>query len=264
MGLQFVVRNAEGDVWFRDEKNGNSNFHANYATTQHSKAADELLETIIRSEAGNGWWTLMHRFNLASTMLEQKCAPGASEKSIAKAVAAAAKIYVWLRYSSNRKLTWQRNYNVKPRELSSAQSKLTRVIAKLFCDAPHLRDVTRLMLGTVGKGGEGGQGQQIRDEILNIMHRNNIKELKGIWMEEWHQKLHNNTTPDDIVICEAYLAFLKSDMDISEYLRVLTEGGIDRARLESYERPIKQEPTPRPGQKVALIKDFQNYLKILK
>ena len=264
MGLQFVVRNAEGDVWFRDEKNGNSNFHANYATTQHSKAADELLETIIRSEAGNGWWTLMHRFNLASTMLEQKCAPGASEKSIAKAVAAAAKIYVWLRYSSNRKLTWQRNYNVKPRELSSAQSKLTRVIAKLFCDAPHLRDVTRLMLGTVGKGGEGGQGQQIRDEILNIMHRNNIKEMKGIWMEEWHQKLHNNTTPDDIVICEAYLAFLKSDMDISEYWRVLTEGGIDRARLESYERPIKQEPTPRPGQKVALIKDFQNYLKILK
>ena len=83
-------------------------------------------------------------------------------------------------------------------------------------------------------------------------------------MEEWHQKLHNNTTPDDIVICEAYLAFLKSDIDISEYWRVLTEGGIDRARLESYERPIKQEPTPRPGQKVALIKDFQNYLKILK
>ena len=87
MGLQFVIRNKEGTSWFRDEKNGNSNFHANYATTQHSKAADELLETIIRSEAGNGWWTLMHRFNLASTMLEQKCAPGASEKSIAKAVA---------------------------------------------------------------------------------------------------------------------------------------------------------------------------------
>ena len=264
MGLQFVIRNKEGTSWFRDEKNGNSNFHANYATTQHSKAADELLETIIRSEAGNGWWTLMHRFNLASTMLEQKCAPGASEKSIAKAVAAAAKIYVWLRYSSNRKLTWQRNYNVKPRELSAAQSKLTKTIAKLFCDAPHLRDVTRLMLGTVGKGGEGGQGQQIRDEILNIMHRNDIKEKKGIWMEEWHQKLHNNTTPDDIIICEAYLAFLKSNMDISEYWRVLSEGGIDRARLESYERPILAEPTPRPTKKVALIKDFQNYLKILK
>lgn len=42
------------------------------------------------------------------------------------------------------------------------------------------------------------------------MHRHNIKEKKGTWMEQWHQKLHNNTTPDDIVICEAYLAFLRA------------------------------------------------------
>ena len=33
--------------------------------------------------------------------------------------------------------------------------------------------------------------QAVRDEILNIMHRNKIKEVKGTWMEEWHQKLHN-------------------------------------------------------------------------
>lgn len=143
----------------------------------------------------------------------------------------------------------------------------------------------------------------MRDEILNIMHRNKIKEVKGTWMEEWHQKLHNvsafaegrrvwwqeesgvsverramdrlvglgmqgtaasshkacpglahpsfypynnfpthlppphpihflsprpslihaqNTTPDDIHICEAYLAFLRSNGNNSEYWRVLT------------------------------------------
>lgn len=28
-------------------------------------------------------------------------------------------------------------------------------------------------------------------------------------MEEWHQKLHNNTSPDDVVICEALLAYLE-------------------------------------------------------
>lgn len=28
-------------------------------------------------------------------------------------------------------------------------------------------------------------------------------------MEEWHQKLHNNTTPDDVPICQAYIAFLE-------------------------------------------------------
>ena len=97
-----------------------------------------------------------------------------------------------------------------------------------------------------------------------VTHRNNIKEMKGIWMEEWHQKLHNNTTPDDIVICEAYIAFLKADMDLSEYWRVLGEGGVTRERLEGFERPIRKEPTPRPEIKVPLIKDFLNYLKILK
>ena len=23
-------------------------------------------------------------------------------------------------------------------------------------------------------------------------------------MEEWHQKLHNNTSPDDVVICQVF------------------------------------------------------------
>lgn len=31
-----------------------------------------------------------------------------------------------------------------------------------------------------------------------------------------------NTTPDDVHICEAYLAFLRSDGNNSEYWRVLT------------------------------------------
>ena len=250
-GVQFVLRNAEGTVWYKDETNGNSNFRANYVAPG-TDTSDELLDTIIRAEAGGGWWTLMHRFNLASSLLEQKCPPQAAE-SVASA-AAAAKIYVWLRYSSQRKLTWQRNYNVKPRELSAAQSKLTRVIAKLYCESPHLRDVTRLMLGTVGKGGDG---QAIRDEILNIMHRNGIGENKKYWMEQWHQKLHNNTTPDDITICEAYIAFLKANGDLGEYWRVLAEGGVDRAQLESYERPVVTEPiTHGADKKMALIKDF--------
>lgn len=38
----------------------------------------------------------------------------------------------------------------------------------------------RAMLGTVGRG---GNAQAVRDEILNIMHRNNIGEKKGTWME---------------------------------------------------------------------------------
>lgn len=32
------------------------------------------------------------------------------------------------------------------------------------------------------------------------LKRNN--DCKGGMMEEWHQKLHNNTSPDDVAICQ--------------------------------------------------------------
>jgi len=43
-----------------------------------------------------------------------------------------ASIYVWLRYSSARKLTWQRNYNTQPRILGDAQKRLTNSIAQVL------------------------------------------------------------------------------------------------------------------------------------
>ena len=67
--------------------------------------------------------------------------------------------------------------------------------------------------------------QAVRDEILNIMHRNNIGEKRGTWMEDWHQKLHNNTTPDDVAICEAFIAFLKAGGDRGAYWSVLSDAG---------------------------------------
>jgi len=42
-----------------------------------------------------------------------------------------AKIFVWLRYSSSRQLTWQRNYNTQPRILGEAQTRLTNAIAQV-------------------------------------------------------------------------------------------------------------------------------------
>ena len=69
------------------------------------------------------------------------------------------------------------------------------------------------------------RSQAVRDEILNIMHRNNIGEKRGTWMEDWHQKLHNNTTPDDVAICEAFIAFLQSGGDRGAYWGVLSDAG---------------------------------------
>lgn len=48
---------------------------------------------------------------------------------------AMASIFVWLRYSSARHLTWQRNYNTQPRILGEAQAKLTHKIAEVHLTA---------------------------------------------------------------------------------------------------------------------------------
>jgi len=43
---------------------------------------------------------------------------------------ALATVFVWLRYSAARQLTWQRNYNTQPRILGDAQARLTATIAQ--------------------------------------------------------------------------------------------------------------------------------------
>ena len=65
-------------------------------------------------------------------------------------------------------------------------------------------------------------------------------------MEAWHQKLHTNTTQEDITVCEAYIAFLESG-DIGTYSRVLWEnGGISREDMANkWDRKI-------PGKRTAL------------
>ena len=54
-------------------------------------------------------------------------------------------------------------------------------------------------------------------------------------MEQWHQKLHNNTSPDDVVICQALLAYIDADLDMSAYWSTLHVG-----------HPSALTPTPQP------------------
>lgn len=210
-----------------------------------------VAERIISAETGRKSWTLMHRFNLCYEVLE-----GVEQDARALWI-----IYTWLRYSAIRQLDWQRRYNTQPRELARAQDRLTARLASFYQAHPEIRPVIRLMLTTLGPGGEG---QRVRDEILNIMHRHHIKEAHGTFMEEWHQKLHNNTTPDDVVICEAYLAFLQADGALDVFYRTLEQGGVTRQRLASFDRPITTEPCFYPGKQQGLMDDFQGFLRLLR
>ncbi|GMT47561.1 MAG: hypothetical protein IEMM0007_1127 [bacterium] len=247
MGIPFVLRHPGTGRWI---KNRGKDFYIPVAG-QKEIPLSQLAGEIIRAETGNHSWTLMHRFNLCHDLIE----------NVRSDVEGLALLFVWLRFSAIRQLVWQRNYNTKPRELTHSQDRLTLKLADVYISEPASRELIRLMMTTVGRGGEG---QRIRDEILHIMHRHHIKEVAGRFLEEWHQKLHNNATPDDIVICEAYLNFLKSDGDLELFYRTLEAGGVTKERLEGFERPIKSQPDFIPNLKEALIHDFQEYLKLLK
>jgi alpha-glucan,water dikinase len=254
MGLQFVLKRPGPNPWVRFR--GDNFFipiRVDYERTAHVSAPElaGVAQEIIQAETARNSWTLMHRFNLAYDLLDR----------VAGGQDGLALIFVWLRYSALRQLTWQRNYNTKPRELSHAEDRLTQKLVQLYSRNREGRSLLRLMLASVGPGGEG---QRIRDEILQIMHRHHIKEVAGHFLEEWHQKLHNNTTPDDIVICEAYLEFLYSDGNCDRFYQKLQAGGVNKQRLESFERPIRSDPDFVPHIKEGLIHDFQNFLRTLR
>jgi hypothetical protein len=53
-------------------------------------------------------------------------------------------------------------------EISQAQDRLTELLQNVYASYPQYREVVRMILSTVGRGGEGDVGQRIRDEILVI------------------------------------------------------------------------------------------------
>ena len=213
--------------------------------------ASGMVDQICGAEEG-ATRSLMHRYNIGSDLL-----PGCRGAGEAGMVAMAT----WFRFMALRQLVWNNDYNIKPREISAAQLKCTSQLAEIHRDDASLRDVTRLTMATIGRGGEGDVGQRIRDEILAVQQANNCK---GGMMEEWHQKLHNNTSPDDVPICEALLKFIASDCDISVYWDHLHANGIDAQRMASYDRKICSEPSFKPDQYEGLTRDLKEYLRTLK
>nr|XP_011464043.1 PREDICTED: alpha-glucan water dikinase 1, chloroplastic isoform X2 [Fragaria vesca subsp. vesca]XP_011464044.1 PREDICTED: alpha-glucan water dikinase 1, chloroplastic isoform X2 [Fragaria vesca subsp. vesca] len=254
-GMPFVL--CSSGNWI---KNQGSDFYADFgvAVKKVQKDAGDgkgtakaLLDNIadLESEAQKSF---MHRFNIAADLMSQAKDAGAL---------GLAGILVWMRFMATRQLIWNKNYNVKPREISKAQDRLTDLLQSIYISYPQHRELLRMILSTVGRGGEGDVGQRIRDEIL-VIQRN--CDCKGGMMEEWHQKLHNNTSPDDVVICQALIDYIKSDFDIGVYWKTLNDNGITKERLLSYDRAIHNEPRFRADQKDRLLHDLGNYLRTLK
>ncbi|KAJ8569764.1 hypothetical protein K7X08_006341 [Anisodus acutangulus] len=255
VGMPFVL--LSGGRWI---KNQGADFYVDFgaaskaackAAGDGSGTAKSLLDKIadLESEAQKSF---MHRFNIAGDLIEE--ATSAGELGFAG-------ILVWMRFMATRQLIWNKNYNVKPREISKAQDRLTNLLQNAFTSHPEYREILRMIMSTVGRGGEGDVGQRIRDEILVIQSKN---ECKGGMMEQWHQKLHNNTSPDDVVICQALIDYIQSDFNMGVYWKTLNENGITKERLLSYDRAIRSEPDFRRDQKDGLLRDLGHYMRTLK
>ncbi|KAF8390461.1 hypothetical protein HHK36_024987 [Tetracentron sinense] len=252
IGMPFVLRS--GGNWM---KHDGSDFYVEFGIGSKQDAGDgkgtakALLNKIAEMES-EAQKSFMHRFNIAADLVEWAKDDG--ELGFAG-------ILVWMRFMATRQLIWNKNYNVKPREISKAQDRLTDLLPNIYKSHPQYRELLRMIMSTVGRGGEGDVGQRIRDEIL-VIQRNN--ECKGGMMEEWHQKLHNNTSPDDVVICQALIDYIKSDFDISVYWKTLNSNGITKERLLSYDRAIHSEPNFRRDHKDGLLRDLGHYMRTLK
>ncbi|CAF2115941.1 unnamed protein product [Brassica napus] len=254
-GMPFVLN--VGERWI---KNNDSDFYVDFAKEEKHVQKDHgdgegtaknLLDKIadLESEAQKSF---MHRFNIAADLVDE--AKNAGQLGFAG-------ILVWMRFMATRQLVWNKSYNVKPREISQAQDRLTGGLQDVYVSYPEYRELLRMIMSTVGRGGEGDVGQRIRDEILVIQSKN---KCKGGMMEQWHQKLHNNTSPDDVIICQALMDYIKSDFDMSVYWKTLNDNGITKERLLSYDRAIRSEPGFSSEQKDGLLRDLGHYMRTLK
>ncbi|KAL8227483.1 hypothetical protein R6Q57_015067 [Mikania cordata] len=254
VGMPFVLRHGENWVKIND-----SDFYVEFAETMKpikdagdgKGTAKDLLDKISSLESV-AEQSFMHRFNIAADLIEE--AKDADDLGFVG-------ILVWMRFMATRQLIWNKNYCVKPREISQAQDRLIDKLQNVYTVYPQYSELVRMIMSSVGRGGKGDVGQRIRDEILVIQKNNRCK---GGMMEEWHQKLHNNTSPDDVVICEALINYIKSDLDISIYWDTLNSNGITKERLLSYDRAISNEPNFTDDQKEGLLRDLGNYLRTLK
>ncbi|KAJ7518030.1 hypothetical protein O6H91_21G052000 [Diphasiastrum complanatum] len=216
----------------------------------------DLIDQVRIPETSFENWSLFNRFILASELLDAAESLGAEGMAF---------VFTWLRFSALKQLTWHRNCNYQSKDIAHVQKSLATLMAKkvIHGKSHKVRHFARLSLETLPRG--GGDAEQIRMGILHIMRENGIREghrpgIEERFLEQWHQKLHTNSTQEDIHICEAYIQFLHTN-NIDDFYRVLWENGsITREWLEKMDHPITAHPMHLPH----LIPFFQHFLWVLK
>src|SRR6056300_1645521 len=103
---------------------------------------------------GRGALSLCERYTKARNMLVS--APGWNDGGADRLVA----LFVWMRFSQTRQLSWQRRHNTRPMFRSEATEALSKaVVARWKRASGPEREVLRMVLSTVPRGSSGADGQ---------------------------------------------------------------------------------------------------------
>jgi alpha-glucan,water dikinase len=246
--IVFVLKELNPENWIN---NGSC-----YSVQLKPPSLNKLTDRVLSCEGSAEHWSLKDRFVLVNDVLDGLAAAGPEGMAF---------VFTWLRMSSNKLLTWARRANYQSKDIAWMQKVTSERMTEKARGHPEawVRLYARLALAGLPRG--GGNGDDIRMGILHIMRDGGIKEghrpgHDEPFLEQWHQKLHQNTTPEDVTICEAYLAYLHSG-NHDDYWRVLWDNGrITKEYLEGMHNPIKAWPHHLPH----LINAFKGYLWTLK
>ena len=255
----FVLHDSDAGTWANDQVR-------DFRIPLSESSTEGLLARVLGAEGNpNGTWSLFNRFALAADLLPEAEAMGSAGLAV---------ILTWFRLSSIRVLPWYGGTCYQSKDAAHIQQRLAERVAVLLQEEEgkpspldgEARSLARAALALLPRGGGGG-GDDIRMGILHIMRDHGIREghrpgIEEPFLEQWHQKLHTNTTPEDVTICEAYLCFLReSGGDEGVFWRVLWDAGrVTKEDLATMDHPITHAPRFMPH----LVPAFEHYLWILK
>jgi alpha-glucan,water dikinase len=194
--LAFVVKCDEPEEWFNGP---GGDFWMDFKPMDPNC----IGKMIIQRETEATHWSILDRMRLVNENI----------KGVAESDDGLAWIYTILRFNVMKLVGISRRSNYQSKDLAHTQKTVTENIAAVYGRYPEARMWMRLMAATVPRG--GGNGDAVRLEILDIMRRNGFKEghrpgIEDHFIEQWHQKLHTNCAPDDLIIADAYIRFLET------------------------------------------------------
>ena len=199
-------------------------------------SAEGVLKALANGESGESG-SLYERFCRINDKLSEAQGAGAS---------GAAVVMANLRLSAIRQLPWYAGGCYQGKDMAHMQEVVARRVALASATAEEglARQFFRAALATLPRG--GGNGDDIRLGILQIMRENGIKEghrpgIEDPFIAQWHQKLHSNTTVDDIYICEAYLHFLHTGNWDDFWTHLYDNHGLTREDLASMKAGWKND-----------------------